>query len=98
MAAETHHYVPRFVLRQFLSNVPKEHVSVYDKREDKQFVTSIKNIMSERRFNEFQLDDYIVIVENIATKIEQMILPGTQGSSKIKGLNTYLTKLPISRF
>ncbi|MGO9422797.1 DUF4238 domain-containing protein [Roseiarcus sp.] len=51
MAAETHHYVPRFVLRQFLSNVPKEHVSVYDKREDKQFVTSIKTIMSERRFN-----------------------------------------------
>lgn len=75
MAAETHHYVPRFVLRQFLSDEAKEQVAVYDKHKDNSFVTSIKNIMSERRFNEFEFDEFIVSFESVASKIEDSIIP-----------------------
>ena len=78
MAAQLHHYVPRFVLRQFLSDVRKEQVAVYDKHTDRSFVVSINNIMSERRFNEFQIDDYSVSFEGIATKLEKWILPRYQ--------------------
>ncbi len=78
MGAENHHYVPKFVLRNFLSGVNKEHVSVYDKHTDKIFVTAIKNIMAERRFNEFQYDEFIVSFESVASKIEELILPRYQ--------------------
>jgi hypothetical protein len=78
MGAENHHYVPKFVLRNFLSDVRKEHVSVYDKHTDKVFVTAIKNIMAERRFNELQYDDFILSFEPVACKIEESILPRYQ--------------------
>jgi Protein of unknown function (DUF4238) len=78
MRAENHHYVPKFVLRNFLSDVQKEHVSVYDKHTDRVFVTAIKNIMAERRFNELQYDDFILSFEPVACKIEESILPRYQ--------------------
>jgi hypothetical protein len=62
------------VLRNFLSDVRKEHVSVYDKHTDKVFATAVKNIMAERRFNELQYDDFILSFEPVACKIEESIL------------------------
>jgi hypothetical protein len=59
MAAEKQHYVPQFILRQFLANERDERVTVYDKHDDKTFVTSIKNIMAERRFNEFYFEELL---------------------------------------
>lgn len=73
--AQNQHYVPKFILRQFLVNQNKEQVSVYDKHLDKGFVTSIKNVMAERRFNDFAFEDWIVSFEPIASGIENLILP-----------------------
>src|SRR5258708_1066961 len=73
--AQNQHYVPKFILRNFLSDGPKDQVSVYDKHEDRVFVTSVKNIMAERPFNDFSMADWIVSFENIDSKIEEMILP-----------------------
>ncbi len=73
--AQNQHYVPKFILRQFLADQNREQVSVYDKHLDKGFVTSIRNVMAERRFNDFAFDDWIVSFETIATGIEQMVLP-----------------------
>lgn len=76
MAAQNQHYVPKFVLRQFLADEANERVNVYDKHEDRSFVTSIKNIMAERRFNEFVFDDdYIASFEPIACGAENQVLP-----------------------
>lgn len=76
MAAQNQHYVPKFVLRHFLADATTERVNVYDKHDDRSFVTSIKNIMAERRFNEFAFDDdYIASFEPIACGAEDQVLP-----------------------
>ena len=76
MAAENQHYVPKFILRQFLSNKKREQVSVFDKHTEKTFVTSIKNMMAERRFNDFTFDDeWIASFEPIACAAEDQVLP-----------------------
>jgi hypothetical protein len=75
MNAQKHHYVPKLILRNFLFDKKREFVRVYDKKEDKEFKTSINNIMAERRFNDFTFDEYIVSFENVAGKIEEVILP-----------------------
>jgi hypothetical protein len=72
---KTEHYVPQFILRQFLVDQGKEQVSVYDKHEDRGFVTSIKNVMAENRFHDFVFEDWIVSFEPIASKIEDWCLP-----------------------
>lgn len=79
MAAQNQHYVPKFILRQFLSDQKNKRVSVYDKHTDKTFVTSIKNVMAERRFNDFYInDDWIVSFEPVACAAEDLILPAYQ--------------------
>jgi hypothetical protein len=74
MTAQNQHYVPKFILRQFLSDPIKEKVPVYDKQGDKTFVTSIKNIMAERRFNDFAFEDLTVSFEPVACTIEESVL------------------------
>lgn len=74
--AQNQHYVPKFILRNFLSDEAKEQVSVFSKRTRKGFVTSIRNIMAERRFHEFAIDDeFIASFEEGICKIEDMVLP-----------------------
>ena len=75
MTAQNQHYVPKFILRQFLADAAKEQVHVYDKHSDRSFTTSIKNIMAERRFNDFVFEDWIVSFEGIACGIESLVLP-----------------------
>jgi Protein of unknown function (DUF4238) len=75
MNAQNQHYVPKFILRQFLADHTKERVHVYDKHTDRSFVTSVKNIMAERRFNDFVFEDWIVSFEGIACGIENIVLP-----------------------
>lgn len=75
-AAQNQHYVPKFILRNFLSNEAKERVSVFSKKTGKGFVTSIGNIMAERRFHEFAIDeDYMASFEESICRIEDMLLP-----------------------
>ena len=79
IAPKTEHYVPQFILRQFLiGHQGKEQVSVYDKHEDRGFVTSIKNVMAENRFHDFVFENWIVSFEPIASKIEEICLPAYQ--------------------
>lgn len=73
--AQNQHYVPRFVLRNFLVDEAKGRVRVYDKERDQEFTTSIDNIMAERRFNEFEFDEYLASFEGIACGIEESVLP-----------------------
>jgi uncharacterized protein (TIGR02391 family) len=75
MAAQNQHYVPKFILRQFLCDAEKEQVTVYDKHDDKIFTTAIKNIMAERRFHDFAIEEWTTSFEPVATKIEQTVLP-----------------------
>lgn len=76
MTAQNQHYVPKFILRQFLCDEKNERVAVYDKHENRSFVTSIKNVMAERRFNDFMFeDDWIVSFEPIASGAEDVVLP-----------------------
>jgi hypothetical protein len=73
---QNQHYVPKFILRQFLTNTDGERVAVYDKQKDKTFVTSIRNVMAENRFNDFLFDDdWMVSFEPLACAAEDQVLP-----------------------
>jgi hypothetical protein len=75
-AAQNQHYVPKFILRNFLSNPTKEQVHVFSKSSSKGFTTSIKNIMAERRFYEFSIDEnYLASFEESVCRVEDMLLP-----------------------
>lgn len=88
MAAQNQHYVPKFVLRQFLAEGGGERVHVYDKHTDRAFVTSIKNIMAERRFNEFAFDDdYLASFEPVACGAEDQVLPAYRQVVEERRLN-----------
>ena len=78
--AQHQHYVPRMLLKGFLSCDPKEaskeQVRVFDLVEQKGFTTSISNIMGETRFNEWWLDDeHVATIEPAATEIESRLSP-----------------------
>ncbi|HEY0414300.1 MAG TPA: DUF4238 domain-containing protein [Allosphingosinicella sp.] len=76
MSAQNQHYVPKHLLRQFLWDEKGERVTVYDKHEERTFVTSIKNIMAERRFNDFTFEeDWRVSFEPLACGAEDQVLP-----------------------
>ena len=77
--AQNQHYVPKFVRRNFLSNQEKEQVSVFTKSTGNGFDTSIKNIMAERRFHDFNIDDdFIASFEESICRIEDQVLPTYQ--------------------
>jgi hypothetical protein len=80
MAAEHQHYVPQLLLRGFLSRVgneaKKEQVRVFDLARKESFPTSITNIMGERRFNEWWIDeDTIATIEPATSRIESELAP-----------------------
>jgi hypothetical protein len=85
-AAESQHYVPKFILRNFLSNQKKDQVSVFQKSTGKIFHPNIKGIMTERRFNEFKIDeDFYASFESSVCRIEDLVFPiyGEMISSRI---------------
>lgn len=85
---QNQHYVPKFILRQFLADTDGERVAVYDKQTDKTFVTSIRNVMAENRFNDFLFDDdWIVSFEPLACAAEDQVLPTYQNILKTRRLD-----------
>lgn len=75
-AAQNQHYVPKFILRNFLANPMREQVHVFSKTSGKGFTNSIKNIMAERRFHEFSIDEnYLASFEESVCRVEDMLLP-----------------------
>jgi Protein of unknown function (DUF4238) len=96
---QNQHYVPKFVLRQFLLNPSGEQVAVYDKHSDKCFITSIKNIMAETRFNDFVFEDFIVSFEPVACNIETLFLPAYRRILKSRCLDgTVQEKVDLAYF
>ncbi len=67
--AKVQHYVPQFLLRSF-GNGKKDQVWVYDKASDRSFSTNAKNIASESRFYDFELEGEAVTLEPMLSKIE----------------------------
>lgn len=74
-AAQSQHYVPQFILRQFLYKEKHEQVAVFDKKTGKTFTPPIHDIMTERRYNEFVYMDVLFSFEEASTRIENHILP-----------------------
>ena len=74
--AQNQHYVPKFMLRNFLSNADKEQVTVFDKETSKSFQANIHGIMAERRFNDFVIDQqWLASFEPAICNIEDVVLP-----------------------
>lgn len=75
-AAQNQHYVPKHILRNFLSNPDKEQVTVFDKKTQKTFTPNIAGIMAERRFNEFVIEEeWLASFEPAVSRIEDQVLP-----------------------
>jgi hypothetical protein len=72
--AKVQHYVPQFLLRNF-GNGKKDQVWVYDKTTDRAFSTNAKNIASESRFYDFEVEDEAVTLEPMLSKLESMAKP-----------------------
>ncbi len=68
MPPQNQHYVPQCLLRQFASN--KEQICVFDKAEEKEFVTSIRNVAAEHGFNDFQDEVGLESAEGFFTGLE----------------------------
>lgn len=74
--AQSQHYVPKLVLRNFLSNETKEQVTVFDKKTGKIFTPNIAGIMAERQFHDFQVsEEYVASFEQTAGRFEDAVLP-----------------------
>jgi hypothetical protein len=78
MAAQHQHYVPRLLLRGFLSRdearAKKEQVHVLDLAENRVFTPNIDAVMGERRFNDFWIDDdTLATIEPGAGRIETYV-------------------------
>jgi Protein of unknown function (DUF4238) len=68
--AQNQHYVPKLILRNFLSNEAKEQVTVFDKKTAKTFTPNIAGVMAERRFHDFQVsEEYIASFEHTAGRV-----------------------------
>jgi hypothetical protein len=66
------HYVPQFLLRRFCDADGRLHV--YDKWNDRKFVSSTRNVASEKGFYDLQFDGEMVSLEPLLCKIEEMAL------------------------
>ena len=67
--AKVQHYVPQFLLRNF-GRGKKDQLWVFDKLTGRSFFTSVKNVASESRFYDFEVDGETISLEPILTKIE----------------------------
>lgn len=67
--AKVQHYVPQFLLKNF-GRGKKDQLWVFDKSKGRSFFTNAKNVASESRFYDFELDGEAISLEPILTKIE----------------------------
>jgi hypothetical protein len=67
--AKVQHYVPQFLLKNF-GRGKKDQLWVFDKVSGRSFFTNVKNVASETRFYDFEVDGKTVSLEPILTKIE----------------------------
>ncbi len=72
--AKIQHYVPQFLLRNFLIG-KNDKLHVFDKQTEKVFATNVKNIAAESRFYDFKIMDQDLTIEPGLSKIEDMAQP-----------------------
>ena len=72
--AKVQHYVPQFLLRNFGTG-KKDQLHVFDKATNRNFVTNAKNVASESRFYDFQIDDAKLTIEPALSKLESDAKP-----------------------
>ncbi len=72
--AKVQHYVPQFLLRQFGTG-KKDQLQVFDKATGRTFVTNAKNVASESRFYDFQVEEAKLTIEPALSKLESTAKP-----------------------
>ncbi|MES2908330.1 MAG: DUF4238 domain-containing protein [Pseudomonadota bacterium] len=72
--AKVQHYVPKFLLRNFGTG-KKDKVWVFDKLLRKSFETNAKNIASESRFYDFEVEGTALSLESSLSNIESKAKP-----------------------
>jgi hypothetical protein len=72
--AKVQHYVPQFLLKNF-GNGKKDQIHVFDKNTSRTFLTNAKNVASESRFYDFNIDGKETTLEPVLTKIESAAKP-----------------------
>lgn len=91
MPGEQHHYVPKFLLKNF-THGKKPKIFVYDKSNDKRFHTNIKNIAAESGFYDIEVPEGILTLEpglaHLETHASGIIKKLTQENS-IRSLNEH---------
>lgn len=83
--AKIQHYVPQFMLRNF-GNGKKDQVWVFDKATSRSFATNAKNIASESRFYDFELDGQLFSLERELSTLESKAKPIIEGILKADSL------------
>jgi Protein of unknown function (DUF4238) len=83
MAAQHQHYVPKLLLRGFLSRDAKRagqrQVHVFDFENERSFPASIDKIMGETRFNDFWVDEEtLASIEPWTYRVESHVAPLVQ--------------------
>jgi hypothetical protein len=68
-AGTDHHYVPQFLLRGFASQ--RKQVCVFDKSDDKEFRSSIRNLACQRDFYDPEIDQWLGELEEMSAPIIQ---------------------------
>ena len=76
--AAIHHYLSQFLLRNFCSG-PKPKIWAYDKATGKSFETNVHNVGGERNFNEIEIGDRILSLEEGLGELEAKVAPILQG-------------------
>ena len=67
--ASVHHYVPRFLLRNFCFG-ERSRLWAYDKHTGKSFQTNVQNIAGERNFYQIRIGDDVVSLEGELSELE----------------------------
>jgi hypothetical protein len=71
-AGTDHHYVPQFLLRGFASE-KRRQVYVFDKSNDNEFRSSVRNLACERDFYDPDLDQWLGKLEKMSAPIVQSV-------------------------
>lgn len=74
MEAKIHHYVPKFLLKNFGTG-KKDRLWSYDKHTDRAFQTNAKNVACEQKFYELELEGQKLSLESSLSRIESFAKP-----------------------
>ena len=97
---QVQHYVPKFILRSFGTGRRRSQVFVYDKHEDRVFLSSIANMAAERRFYDIEVDDKTASLEPLLSDLESeaSVLIATIRSKQSIGFLSDEDRVVLSNF